>query len=328
MPLSSGSVNTLFWGLFAAEMVAAVGAVAVVAGNLFGVGRRSGPDGAVGAWIVLLPPIFLLGVLAVFLNARSEGLRLTLVMILAGPLLMAALGPVRTAVLNWQVGRMERGDDSFSSSAHRALAHAIHEANIGEVKRLILKDRAELSRPHGGETFLRFALVNLRPQADPVATRAMEVLRLVLEAGADPNVPAFETNWPLTLAIMHGADATEALLKHGADPNRLDGAGRPLWWDSLSSTNYGGAFEAIQRLGKIDPAARDSESGAAAYAAYFKNWDAAWGLVQAGAPWSGERRYGDTVEAMLSRDIESRNADRTPVTAAMRELERLSNRND
>jgi hypothetical protein len=151
----------------------------------------------------------------------------------------------------------------------------------------------------------------------------MEVLRFILDAGADPNVPAFETNWPLTLAIMHGEDATEALLQHGADPNRLDGAGRPLWWDSLSSTNYSGAFDAIRRLGKIDVAARDGESASAAYAAYFKNWDAAVALVQAGAPWRGERRYGDNVEAMLGREIASRNADQTPVTAAMKELERL-----
>ena len=52
-----------------------------------------------------------------------------------------------------------------------------------------------------------------------------EILRALLEAGADPNLQAPGESSPLGTACLHGhLDAAELLLEKGADPTLLDGA--------------------------------------------------------------------------------------------------------
>lgn len=159
----------------------------------------------------------------------------------------------------------------------------------------------------GGETFLRFAFVS-SPAAGSEASRLaanLEIVRLLIRAGADPNEAAFESNWPLTLAIYRGHEAVQTLLDGGADPNRLDGAGRPLWWDALGYRADGlRTLEVLPDHG-ANLEFRTSGSdvyGAAAWAAYREDWDGLLLLLDRGAPdCRGDAVFGTTVSGMVRR---------------------------
>ena len=53
------------------------------------------------------------------------------------------------------------------------------------------------------------------------------VINLLLDSGANPNLPTGTGRIPLIIALRSGqADAVKLLLKAGADPNQRDGDGR------------------------------------------------------------------------------------------------------
>lgn len=79
-------------------------------------------------------------------------------------------------------------------------------------------------RSTDGVTPLTLAL-DLPPGA-AVSTRK---LRILLEAGADPNLVDGSGSLPLTLAVDHAtADHLRLLLEHGARPDAVDGHGRSV----------------------------------------------------------------------------------------------------
>ncbi len=144
---------------------------------------------------------------------------------------------------------VERGApiDAADRMQHTALLRAVSALNTEGV-RLLLSHGAKANVPVGrGVTPLKWAvlispIVNslppqgpqlpLTPQGAPPESseerrrrseKALEILRLLLDAGADPNFRTNDRVTPLMLAAIHPPEFTETLLSHGADPNSRDG---------------------------------------------------------------------------------------------------------
>ncbi len=292
-------VEKIFWAVFSLEFLMAIGMGVYVLLPT----TRWGPEGPVGAWLVFVPPILLSIALAVFLLSKSDSTKLTITVFLTMPLLQMALGPLYTVVKDYQRARSRAGDDDFRGP-QRKLAHAIHKHDLAEVKRLIPLS-GDLSREYNTETLLRFALVNVE-RTGTAAENSAAIVKALLDQGGDPNVPAAGSNWPLTLAMSYGPAMTARLLDAGADPNRLDGARRPLWWDVLSDAERTPTLEVLLAHG-ANVNLRDSEGGPAAWAAYHKNWAAVELLIRHGAPWKDEQEFGQTIAQMLQSDLHYRN---------------------
>lgn len=301
----------VFWTLFALE---AAGLAILLLVLLLGK-KPWGPEGAVGAWIVVLPPLFLGALAAVFSYSQSDTVRISCTVLLAIPLIQMALSPVHAGILRFRVNRSLAGDDDFRGQ-RRELAHAIRAHDAARVRALI-PQAGDLNGPGAeGETLLRFALVNATQGPE-----SKEVAKALLDAGADPNVPAHSSNFPLTLAILEGPEWTELLLQAGANPNLPDGARRPLWWDAVTSDfdERLRTLEIFLRSG-ADVHIRDGEGGPVAWAAYHKSWRAAWMLVERGAECRDQQAFGQPVIDILRDDLRNREAYGHTVPPEMRKL--------
>lgn len=274
----------LFWTLLVLESAALVVLLVAAAS-----GFRRSPEGPVGAWILLVPPVVLAAAAMVFHFSSSTMVRWACLALLAYPLVLLAAGPVVRVFQDRRVQRSLAGDDDFPRGPFRELAHAIRAEDAATVRR-VLPVAGDLNRHFGGDTILRFAVAN---------TKRTEIVALLLDAGAVPNFATAYGDVPLAMAFDAGPAMVELLLRAGADPNMTDGAGRPLWWSVLSDGTDGG-LETLALLGRhgVDVQRRDGESGPVGWAAYHRNWRAVQWLVEHGAVWQGEQRYGTTVEAM------------------------------
>jgi hypothetical protein len=127
-----------------------------------------------------------------------------------------------------------------------------------------------------------------------------------------------------------GPEVTELLLKAGANPNHLDDARRPLWWQVLSDQTERGerTLKALLDHG-ADLTLRDGEGSPVGWAAYHarstyvSSWRMVWMLVERGAPWKAEQEFGQPVAAMLARDISERKGRGGVVSDEMRKLEAM-----
>jgi hypothetical protein len=301
-------ITRVFWTVFALEAIAYVILLIWIARA-----PRSGPEGPVGGIVLLFPPVILVAVGATGYFSKSDPTKLVCTGILVLPLVQLVLGPLYTKFTDYRVNRSLAGDDTFRKPAQRDLAHAIRAHDAAAAKSLI-PGAGNLNTLYEGETLLRFAVSNVDPQ-NPASK---EIVKALLDAGADPNIPSFST-FPLTMAFFAGPDVTGLLLNAGADPNLLDSAGRPLWWDAISPT----AEPDLQNLKILlehgaDVTKRDSESGPVGYAADRKCWRAMWLLIERGAEWKDEKRYGQSVLNMLLYDLQYREGSHSDVPEEMR----------
>lgn len=89
----------------------------------------------------------------------------------------------------------------------------VNGATVHEVKREIARDPSVIGKRGGsGQTNLYYAVTEGR----------IEIAKLLLEAGEDPNVFSYDS--PLSFAISsNNTDMVRLLLKHGADPMKPAG---------------------------------------------------------------------------------------------------------
>ena len=277
-----------------------------------------GPEGPVGAWLIFAVPPLMLGVpLAMFLLGKSDHARQYAIFALALPLIQIAIGPLYSVLQNFQTDRRLAGDTTFFRPAQRKLAHALRVRDAALVKRLIPAG-GDLNERHWDDSLFRFALVN----ADN-SSASLEIIKMMLEAGADPKIQTPGGNWPLSLGMFCGPAITKLLLDAGADPNALDGD-RPIWWEVL----YHSSDDAIQTLRILldagaDVTRRDSNNGPVGWAAYQKNWRAVWLLIEHGAAWKGETAFSQPIPDLLASDLEYRRSSHSEIPDEMLKVQSI-----
>lgn len=232
----------IFWTIFGLEALA-VGAMLLLAmGSL---ARRSGPDGGlVGAWIVLLPVAGLAMVAGLFLAVKAPWVRVVCILVLLWPVVGPVVGaPIMLLKKGVEASRMEEirvGGDLFPEKGQRKLAEAIANHDAAGVK-AALQAAGDLNRKYSQklpyytplgdeETLLSFAC----GKADE-SDASLEIVRMLLAAGANPNLPF---GMPLSAAVFRSVRVAEALLDAGADLHAVDGYGQPIWWYALGSGEH------------------------------------------------------------------------------------------
>jgi hypothetical protein len=117
------------------------------------------------------------------------------------------------------------------------------------------------------------------------------------------------------------------LLKAGANPNHLDDAKRPTWWQVLSDdTDQGLRTLTVLLDHDADVKLRDREGSPLGWAAYYaragyhSKWRLVWLLIERGAAWKDEKEFGQPVATMLAQDFESREHQAGPMSEEMRKL--------
>ncbi len=290
MDLSQLPIAKIFWTLLTIEAVAFV----VLLMFSFRAGS-SGPEGLVGAWILMIPPIIWAVLAWLFARTESTTARLAYTLLLLLPLVQLALGPIVTSMKRASWERGWRGADYFSAPEQLQLANAIYEHDLEQVNRLI-PAAGDLNKPYKqGTTLFDYAMSN-----SDKSEASLEIVRAMLAAGANPNVPPAR---PLTLAILEGQRVTQVLLDAGADPNARDGT-RPVWWTVLSAANDEDLTLLRLLLDRgADIKIRDSEGGPVAWAAYHKAWRAMWLLIERGADWKDEQMFGQSVHRMMLTEL-------------------------
>lgn len=280
----------IFWTLFAVE-IAGYGILMALAVTTGG----SSPEGPVGGWIILVPPIIWAILAWLFYHTDSPSKQLVYAVLLVLPLIQIVIGPVYERVQHVMWERGWRGGDYFSGP-QLTLANAIYDRDVERVKSLIL-GAGDLNKPYGKDTTLfDYAMSNT---GDDDAS--FEIIRAMLAAGGNPNVPPGR---PLSLALFRSPRFAVLLLDAGAEVNSLEGQ-RPIWWTVISAAGDSDLTTLRLLLDRgADIKQRDREGGPVAWAAYNKAWRAMWLLIERGAEWKDEQMFGQSVHQMILAALE------------------------
>lgn len=305
-------ISRAFWTLFTLEAIACA-AFMIWSARSTG---SWGPEGPVGAWIIYVFPPILLGIpLAVVLIGRSKAANLVGLYVLCWPLVPLVVGPIYSTLNNlWGEHRIA-GDFTFLAPSQRQLAHALRVHDAAAVRNL-LPNAGNLNVKHRGESLFGFGLKN----ADKSAA-SLEIVKAMLEAGADANMDLSSDYWPLTAAISYGPPMTQLLIEAGANPNQMEANGRPVWWNVL----YDSSPEGFQTLAILvdhgaDLTLRDSNGGPVGWSAYQKNWRAVWLMMEHGAAWKGELALGQPIPQELESDLSYRRSSHQEIPEEMEKV--------
>src|SRR5215471_371086 len=165
----------IFWAVFFLD------AAALVVLAVLSTRGPSSPEGPVGGWLIFIPPIFMALIAAAVLFTRSDAVKMFGIYALALPWIGIVLGPIQSAIQNFQSERRLAGDDDFRGP-QRALAHAIKARDAALAKSLI-SGAGDLNRLYGDTTVLLFAVDNAKDafaSDKPVPPASLEIIRALL----------------------------------------------------------------------------------------------------------------------------------------------------
>jgi hypothetical protein len=186
----------------------------------------------------------------------------------------------------------------FAAGPSRELVDAIRRndaARVAELAKQVDVNAAGLE----GMTPLVAALRQLRE-----TPQQHDVLQALLAAGADPN-QGTDYEMPLAMALQvarqAGSEPVRLLLDAGADPNRTDSSGTPIWFGGAGNGIDTAVLQMLLDHGAdLDATGRRGERPLF-YAADARNWPAVLLLLDRGAdPRLGRSLGGQTLEAMLA----------------------------
>ncbi len=287
------AMKILFWLLFAGDTLLLL--------TLFILGLAAAPSSRTSSFAVagymLIVPAAVLGVaVLLFLRGTSPVARA------AATLLVALPGLLVFGMRSLQSAKLGATTDSsgtlryFAAGASRDMADAIDRNDTSAVARLA--GQVDLNgRGFGDMTLLVYALRRLRQ-----TPHALDPLRSLLKAGADPNRRADEL--PLEVAIQQsryaGAEPVSMLLAAGANPNTTSQFGAPVFFSAVGSTVPVEILTALLDHG-ADLKVRDREGRTIVFqAANSDNWRAALLLLERGTDYlQGRTINGETFAQMV-----------------------------
>ncbi len=299
--MSANTMTAAFWVLLGLSFL---GIFAVLK-----YGITSGPNGgAVGAWLVVFPMFFMLGMGVVFQVTSSEALRM-MCLTAAGIGFLAVAGitsevlvaePMKARKDAERSLRAESGVDIFPEPAQVEFLKAVAAHDVEKVKAL-LPAVGDLNKMYGDTTLFYFAVKRGKEWAYEADN---EILEAMLKAGANPNVPA---GMPLSAVLGSGADVVKLMLEAGADVNYEISKGEPLWWRWFGGDHHTDCVKLALAHG-ANLQARMDGVGAVAWAADSYGWESVVLLIEAGAPYKGEpaSEKGMTVYEYAKAQLDSR----------------------
>jgi ankyrin repeat protein len=214
---------------------------------------------------VILPGMVLAVAVVVFIFAKSQVARVSALVIVAGPGLLLSAARIRSAYIDHLVAENSSGRGYFSGTANRELASAIVANDLARVQRTAPKVDVNASGKDG-MTMLQLAvehqfdsesqnqnnaselpivreLIARGAKPNPgmeTATKIKdpEILRVLLEAGGDPNLTVAGSPLPFAWLNVLPAANLRLLLEHGGNPNAIDGGGSPLIVSAAVQQNW------------------------------------------------------------------------------------------
>jgi len=283
--MNTENVSGVVWCIFIAELL-----------GLFAVGKyleRSmhGPSGGggVGSCLLVFPKIGLLACVLIFLTTDSPETRTVCLQIMAMPILFVGLGEAKTWAERRSSGIYETmpGADRFTTPETKALGIAIYSSDAERVKQ-VLPAVNNLNQPLADNTtILSYAVGNVY---SPIPAR-LEIVRLLLKAGADPNPAGVSL---IEIAISKSdKDLLLVLLEAGANPNALDDKGHPVWWGEVQKQYWYQESPRMLLDHGADVKLRAGQLGPVSVAVAAGRWDLARALIERGADWKQEKLDAD-----------------------------------
>jgi len=268
------AIEFVFWLAVAGD------AMALAMFLMLAMAAEPGVNGRYGfevAGMFLIPACLLAAAVLVFTHSRSPAWRAVSLMLTAAPWVFVLALKARDAVDD-RVYADAGGRSFFKAGAQREIAKAIA---AGDDAAAAAKSRAaDVNQPgYAGMTLLALVLGPQHP-----APHRLQALRLLLDAGADPNHPVHD-RLPLEMACRLGPEAVALLLEHGADPNRRTSGGAPVYFAATGLPvpvavlkiliDHGADLRAVDRDGVTAPLK----------AAENENWHAVLLLLRSGTAW-------------------------------------------
>ncbi len=230
---------------------------------------------------MLLPTGVLVAAVVLFVYSATPVLRGVAFVLAVSPVIIVAI--TFSNAKNTPSRHTDAGGNfhEFAEGAERALAEAIQSGDFEAVK--LALPRAKINAKGFSEmTALTMALDRLRN-----TRQGIEILRAVLEAGANPNEGGGSSIPPLERAIemtrTHGTEPMMMLLKAGAKPNQTSVGGEPVFF---AAANRGIDLAVMKTLieNRADVKLLNEQGYSAVYKAINRqNWPVALYLLEKGA---------------------------------------------
>ncbi len=231
--------------------------------------------------LLLLPTGVLVAAVALFVFSAAPVLRGVAFVLAASPVLIVAITFSNAKNTPSRHTDADGALHEFAEAPERALAQAIKSGDFEAVK-LALPQAKINTNGFSDMTALTMALDRLRD-----TRQGVEILRAVLEAGANPNVSGGGAYLPLERAIgmtrTHGTEPMLLLLKAGAKPNQKSVGGEPVFF---AAAGKGIAVAVMTTLveHRADVKLLNEQGYSTVYKAiHWQNWPVALYLLEKGA---------------------------------------------
>jgi len=278
-------MKILFWSIVAVDVVAL--AITGLLGLAAAGPSRTNP---LAALVIpfFVPGAILLGAIWLFVSSQAAAARTFALTIAALPLIVVVVSHFATGAKLAPYRAADGTLTQFQAGALRDIEAAIARNDAAAVT--AAAQGVDLDTPSlSGATMLVFALRKLDKSPDPLDPLA--VLRALLAAGADPYVGGNEV--PLQVAIgasrTAGIEPVRLLLDAGADPNARTEFGEPAFF-TAGGTDIDASLMAllIEHDADLQLRGRDNQS-AVWLPATVGNWSVLSLLLKSGAPWRDQQ---------------------------------------
>jgi hypothetical protein len=286
-------MSTAFWSIVALDG-------AVLVGLLIATLKQPGPnDGGremAMAFGILLPAAVIGAAVLLYLFARSTAWRTVALLIAAGPGLLIAGARLRGAWIDYQVAQDVLGRGHFSGRLLKEMGAAVVRRDVATLIRLAPQVDVNTVGP-GGKTLLSLAADEaFGGEGRPDRPSELPVIRTLLQLGAKPG-PGLE------VAIkLESSEILRALLDGGADPN-LGAPEDPVVFRWLAVVPLANLQLLTER--GLDLDVRDREgTPLVVSAAEQARWDLLLWLLEKGADGGRTDKAGRTAATLVAGRIE------------------------